>query len=150
MSPGASLSPQFVETARQFVRRRTGLVFRDARSSAFETGLVRAMRRAKLTEPAVYLGRLDAEPALLDDLVGEITVGETYFFREPGQFDVIRDEILPALLSARSRDRPLRVWSAGCASGEEAYSLAILVREQAPGWDAHLVGTDLSRAALAK
>jgi len=132
------------------VRRRTGLVFSESRRSAFATGLGKAMRRAGLADPAVYLGRIDVQPELLDDLVGEITVGETYFFREPAQFAVIQEEILPALLSARPRDRPLRVWSAGCASGEEAYSLAILVRERAPGWDAHIVGTDLSRAALAK
>src|SRR5712691_4412657 len=144
MSPGASLSPQFVETARQFVRRRTGLVFRDARSSAFETGLVRAMRRAKLTEPAVYLGRLDAEPALLDELVGEITVGETYFFREPQQFDVIRDEVSPALLSVQPRDHALRIWSAGCATGEEPYTLAVVLREQGLAGTARIVATDLS------
>ncbi len=150
MRRGPPLPPQFVAAAEAFVRQRTGLVFRASRRSALEAGLAKAMRRAGLADPAAYLARADVQPELLDDLVGEITVGETYFFREPGQFDVIRDEILPALLSARSRDRPLRVWSAGCASGEEVYSLAILVREQAPGWDAHIVGTDLSRAALAK
>jgi chemotaxis protein methyltransferase CheR len=148
LSPG--LSPQFIETAEDFVRRRTGLVFPASRRSALEAGLHTAMRRAGVTDPEVYLGRLGVQPELLDDLVGEITVGETYFFREPRQFAVIREEILPALVSARSRDRPLRVWSAGCASGEEPYSLAILVRELGLGGAVHIVGTDLSRAALAK
>ncbi len=150
MNRGATLSRHFVEAAEGFVRQRTGLVFREARRPAFEAGLLRAMRRAKLTEPDGYLAHLDAQPVLLDDLVGEITVGETYFFREPRQFAVIRAEIVPALLSAQSRDHPLRVWSAGCASGEEPYSLAILLRELAPDREAHIVATDLSRAALAK
>lgn len=149
MSPGVSLSRQFVESAGEFVREHTGLVFREARRLAFEAGLVGAMRRAKLIEPEVYLARLDAEPALLDDLVGEITVGETYFFREPQQFAVLRNEVIPALLSRRPRDRLLRIWSAGCATGEEPYTLAIVLREQGLEGAAHIVATDLSRAALA-
>jgi chemotaxis protein methyltransferase CheR len=138
------------EAAAALVRQRTGLVFSEARRSAFEAALVRATHRAKTRAPEVYLARLDAEPALLDDLVAEITVGETYFFREPQQFSVIRDEIIPALRSRRPRDRPLRVWSAGCATGEEPYTLAIVLREQGLERAAHIVATDLSRAALAQ
>jgi chemotaxis protein methyltransferase CheR len=149
VSRGPSLSLHFVAAAEEFVRRRTGLVFRASRRSALEAGLVKAMRRANVPEPMGYLGRLDAEPELLDDLVGEITVGETYFFREPAQFAVIREEILPALMRGRSPDRRLRMWSAGCASGEEPYSLAILVRELGLGPHTHIIATDVSRAALA-
>ncbi len=149
MSRGATLSPQFVEAAAELVRRRTGLVFGEARRSAFEAGLARAMRRARLTEPEVYLARLDTQPAFLDDLAGEITVGETYFFREPQQFAVIRYQVLPALVSHRPRDHALRIWSAGCATGEEAYTLAIVVRERGLDRAAHIVATDLSRTALA-
>lgn len=132
------------------MRQRTGLVFREVGGSAFAAGLDRAMRRAKLTDPEVYLAHLDARSALLDDLVGEITVGETYFFREPEQCAVIRDEVMPALVRHRVRDHPLRVWSAGCATGEEPYTLAIVLREQGLEGAAHVVATDLSRMALAK
>ena len=149
MSPGASFSRQFVVAAAEFVRQRTGLVFGKARGAAFEGGLERAMRRTKLTEPEVYLAHLDAQPAILDDLVGEITVGETYFFREPRQFAVIRDEVLPALVFHRPRDYPLRIWSAGCATGEEPYTLAIMLRERGLA-DGHVMATDLSRRALAE
>lgn len=149
MRPSATLPERFVERARDFVRQRTGLVFREARWPTFEAALVGAAGRAKESDLDAYLARLVAEPALLDDLVGEITVGETYFFREPQQFDVIRDEVVPALVSSRPRDHPLRIWSAGCATGEEAYTLAILTR----GWrldeGARIVATDLSRTALA-
>ena len=150
MSPGASLPRQFVVAAGELVRQRTGLVFREARGSAFEAGLDRAMRRTKLTESEVYLAHLNAQPALLDDLVGEITVGETYFFREPQQFAVIRDEVLPALVSHRRRDYPLRIWSAGCATGEEPYTLEMVLREQGLADAAHVVASDLSRTALAQ
>ncbi len=135
--------------AGDFVRQRTGLVFREARGPAFEAGLTRAMRRTKLTEPEAYLAHLDAQPALLDDLVGEITVGETYFFREPQQFDFIRHKVVPELLSRRPRHHPLRIWSAGCATGEEPYTLAIVLREQGLAAE-HVVASDLARPALSE
>ena len=150
MSPGALVSREFVGAAEEFVRQRTGLVFREARRSALEAALATSMRRAKLSEPEAYLGRLDVEPALLDDLVADITVGETYFFREPQQFAVIRHQVIPALLAGRPRDRPLRAWSAGCATGEEPYTLAMVLREQGLEGAAHVVATDLSRTALAQ
>ncbi len=138
------------EAAAALVRQRTGLVFGEARRAAFETALATGMRRARLSDPEVYLARLAVEPALLDDLVAEITVGETYFFREPRQFAVIRDDVVPGLMSYRPRDRRLRVWSAGCATGEEPYTVAIVLRELGLESAAHIVATDLSRAALAQ
>lgn len=150
MRSSAVLSGESLDAAAEFVRRRIGLVFGKARRATFETAFDRTMRRAGIGAPEVYLARLDAEPALLDDLVAEITVGETYFFREPQQFDVIRTRVIPALRARRLRDHPLRIWSAGCATGEEPYTLAILLREQGLEGSAHIVATDLSRAALAQ
>ncbi|MEX2156442.1 MAG: CheR family methyltransferase [Gemmatimonadales bacterium] len=143
-------APGLGETAAALVRHRTGLVFSEARRAAFETALATAMRRARLSDPEAYLARLAVEPPLLDDLVAGITVGETYFFREPRQFAVIQDEVVPGLLSHRPRDHPLRIWSAGCATGEEPYTLAIVLREQRLEGAAHIVASDLSRAALAQ
>lgn len=148
MSPGASPSQCFLEAAGELVRSRTGLVFLQARRSAFEAGLLRAMHRAQVTEADVYLARVEAESTLLEDLVGEITVGETYFFRDVRQFAAIREEIVPALAMSRSPAHELRLWSAGCASGEEAYSLAIIMRELGLEKATRIVATDLSRAAL--
>jgi chemotaxis protein methyltransferase CheR len=150
MSGGASVSRQFAEAVAEYVRQRTGLVFREARRGAFEAGLVAAMRRAKAAEPESYLTSLGVQPELLDDLVGEITIGETYFFREPQQFAFIRQDVIPALCARAPKDRILRVWSAACATGEEPYTLAILLREEAPERGAHVVATDISRGALAK
>jgi chemotaxis protein methyltransferase CheR len=149
MSAGTTPAPPVIETALHLVRQRTGLVFGPGRRSAFEAGLARAMQRAHPATPDVYLVRLQTEPALLDDLVAEITVGETYFFREPEQFAVLGRDILPALLARTPRDGPLRIWSAGCATGEEPYTVAILLRQQGWGGAAHIVATDLSRRALA-
>jgi len=87
---------------------------------------------------------------LLDDLLAEVTVGETYFFREPQHFGFLRDEIFPGLLRQRDPDVPLRIWSAGCATGEEPYSLAILLEEQGLANRARILATDICRAALAR
>lgn len=150
MTPGVMQRGEFLDQAQATIRRKTGLVFTDARRSELERGLRRAMERAGSASPDAYLARLDAEPQSLDDLVAEITVGETYFFREPDQFALIRDHVLPDLLAHRGADRPLRVWSAGCATGEEPYSIAIVLREMGRDGAAHILGTDLSRAALAR
>ncbi|MFH1869561.1 MAG: CheR family methyltransferase [Pseudomonadota bacterium] len=81
------------------------------------------------------------------------TSGETYFFRDRGQFDLLRLRLLPELIGRRRAEMTLRLWSAGCASGEEVYSLAILVDMLLPqreGWNIFILGSDISPAALAK
>lgn len=81
------------------------------------------------------------------------TSGETYFFRDHGQFDLLRLRILPELIEYRRSARTLRMWSAGCSSGEEAYSLAMLVDMLLPErdeWNIFILGSDIDQTALAK
>jgi chemotaxis protein methyltransferase CheR len=130
-------------------RRLTGLVFPGARQETLSAAVARGVQRTGATDLDSYLARLEVEPRLLDDLVAEITVGETYFFRDPEQFAVIRDHIIPTLVHG-SAGGTLRVWSAGCASGEEAYTVAILLEQRGLLSLASIVGTDLSRRALAR
>jgi chemotaxis protein methyltransferase CheR len=103
-----------------------------------------------------YLGRLDdaqqgaGEWAALES---ELTIGETYFFRYREQFQALRTTILPAILKAARETRRLRIWSAGCATGAEPYSLAILLREMLgeafDSWSISILGTDINEAFLA-
>lgn len=86
-------------------------------------------------------------------LTVQFTTGESYFFRDQGQFDLLAATILPELIERRANARRLRIWSAGCAAGEEAYSLAMLVDELAPrlaGWNVLILGSDISTRALEK
>jgi chemotaxis protein methyltransferase CheR len=85
----------------------------------------------------------------LDGLVDELTVGETHFMRDPDQMERVRRAVFPAL-KGRGAGAPARVWSAGCSTGEEAYSLAILLEEEGLDQGAVVLGTDLSTAALEK
>jgi len=81
------------------------------------------------------------------------TNSETYFFRDRGQFDLLHQYLLPELIERQSPSKTLRLWSAGCASGEEAYSLAILVDMLLPKrdeWSIRIIGNDVSSIALAK
>ncbi len=85
-----------------------------------------------------------------DEIVERITTNETYFFREAYQLKAFTDEVLPLLLEGRDRKDHVRIWSAGCASGEEPYSLAILVRESviAHGYTFDVFGNDISKKVL--
>jgi chemotaxis protein methyltransferase CheR len=83
-----------------------------------------------------------------DALITELTIGETFFLREPGQFDFLRTTVLSELRSTIG-ERRLRVWSAGCATGEEPYSLAVLLKEMAWPAPTSILGTDLAAARLA-
>src|SRR5882672_857451 len=86
-------------------------------------------------------------------LATHLTTSETYFFRCPDHFRVLREVALPSRIRARNSRRQLRLLSAGCASGEEAYSLAMLLREHFPeveGWDLTIMGIDINPTMLAK
>jgi chemotaxis protein methyltransferase CheR len=86
----------------------------------------------------------------LEEIVDRVTNNETYFFRESYQLQAFRDEILPELYKTRPRGRRLSVWSAGCASGEEAYTIAILIHESGlfADWEVRVFGNDISRRCL--
>ena len=123
-----------VERFRDAIAQRLGLRFDDARL-AFLEGVLQRRLEAEDGAAAAYLERLEhphAPAAELAALAQELTVGETYFFRHREQFDAFRELAVPERLKARAVSRELCVLSAGCASGEEPYSLAILLRELCP------------------
>jgi chemotaxis protein methyltransferase CheR len=133
------------------VAQRSGMVFAPNRRVEADAGIARGMRRAGGTDLAAYFARVRDDVAALDDLVDELVVGETHFMRDPDQMALIRREVLPALKERRlAGGPPARIWSAGCATGEEAYSLAILIEEEGLDQGALVLGTDLSAAALQK
>ena len=107
------------------------------------------MVRAGADDLRAYLRRLAEDAVLFDDLAAAITVGETYFLRDPNQWDLLRGKILPQLLARGGGARSLRIWSAGCASGEEPYSVALVLHQLGAAGRARIFGTDLSRPALA-
>ena len=99
-----------------------------------------------------YLRYDPAGPAELEDAVERLTTHETYLFREQYQLDAFSQEVLPELRGRIGSRRSLTVWSAGCSTGEEVYTIAILVREDPrfEGWRVRVVGSDISRKVLAQ
>jgi CheR methyltransferase, SAM binding domain len=99
-----------------------------------------------------YLSALESRPSdgECPALARELTVGETYFFRNIEQFRVLAEVVLPERMSARGAAQPLRLLSAGCASGEEPYSIAMVAKETAPAWDIEIRAVDINPAALQK
>lgn len=132
----------------ELVGAQTGLLLSQAFRDQIESSARKVMAKAGIADQPAFLRRLQTDPSLLDELISECTVGETYFFREPGHFAFIRDEAIPALRGLRGVNHLLRIWSAGCSSGEEAYSLAILMEEMGLRSQARILATDISKAAL--
>ncbi len=138
------------EAVIRLLGERTGLSFSPQRHPSAEQGIGRAMSRAGVADPDEYGALVARDARALDDLVVELTVGETYFFRDPDQFAYIRRAVVPDLFRRHGPDHTARAWSCGCASGEEAYTLAIVLREEGLGEHCYILATDISRAALAR
>jgi chemotaxis protein methyltransferase CheR len=141
----------------EFVARTTGLHFPAERRPDLQRGLTAAAAEFGFTDGAGCANWLLSTPLTrpqLHALVSHLTVGETYFFREPKAFDALRGSILPELLRRRrGREQRLRLWSAACSTGEEAYSLAILVQQLLPDWqdwEVTILATDINEHSLQK
>jgi chemotaxis protein methyltransferase CheR len=144
-----ALSPVYEAIANLFAER-TGFALSPSRVADVRAATDRAMAKAGVHDVDAFADVVRRDPLAFDALVVEVVVGETYFFRTPAQLDFVRREVLPALDAERAPGHTLRTWSAGCASGEEAYTLAILLDEEGWGDRAHVLGTDISRAALTR
>ena len=139
----------------QLAAQRIGLRIPDDAHGRF-TGILRERARclgySALEDYRKFLASKQADKEW-EEIARIFTSGETFFFRDHGQFDLMRLRLLPELIERHSGDKTLRLWSAGCASGEEVYSLAMLVDMLLPersGWNILILGTDIDSKAIAK
>lgn len=142
----------------RFLATRIGLWFPRTRWPDLARGMTRIAQLRGFPEPAACmrgmmatsLGQTEVEMLAL-----HLSISETYFFRDPALFNLLEHTLLPPLISARraAHDRRLRIWSAGCCTGEELYSLAILLARLLPDldhWKLDLLGTDINPLSLEK
>jgi chemotaxis protein methyltransferase CheR len=133
------------------ITNRLGLLFDDGRLGFLGEVMQRRLARTGTTADA-YLHDLEAAIATTEPaaLAQELTVGETYFFRNSEQFDALAEIVVPQRMQAKGTAKTLRILSAGCASGEEAYSIAILLREAIPdpSWSIAVRAVDINPVAL--
>ncbi len=132
-----------------------GIELTEAKVDLVYGRLARRLRLLGLQRFGEYLDLLEREPvdgAEAVEFINAITTNVTWFFREGAHFEALRDRLLPHLLEARRAGGRLRIWSAGCSTGAEAYSIAMVLREcvhDLDSWDVRILATDISEEVLA-
>ena len=138
---------------RELVHARTGIALSQAKRELVYGRLARRLRKLKFESFAEYCELVEREDSdELQELTNAITTNLTSFFRENYHFEQLRVEALPQIEAKRSATRRLRLWSAGCSTGEEPYSLAVVLRESLghlPNWDVKLLATDIDSKVVA-
>jgi len=148
MTSPAPLREITFRNLRDYIYDQTGIFVPDSKKYFLENRLSHRILEKKLSGFDEYLLFLRTSGnGELRNLYDAVTTNETYFFREPQQFDVFTDHILPLVLE-RNRSRGIKIWSAACSTGEEPYTIAAILKEAAPGVQAKVFGSDISDAAL--
>jgi len=130
------------------IEERTGIHHRPDQVDAIGKTIEDVMRESGIERTDQFLVALDRDDSVFNRLVDAITIGETYFFREPKHFDYLREELIPEFRQRYGEESRLRAWSAACSSGEEAYSLAILCHELNQPVD--ILATDIAPESIAE
>jgi chemotaxis protein methyltransferase CheR len=136
---------------RELVREHTGIALAESKRQLVYGRLARRLRALKLSSFSDYIKVLErGEPAELEEFTNAVTTNLTSFFREPHHFEYLARDALPEMM-ARSPNRRLRLWCCAASTGEEPYSIAMVLREaqaQLAGWDVKLLATDLDSNVL--
>jgi chemotaxis protein methyltransferase CheR len=152
-----SLPDTLLSQLSDYLEVHMGLHFPRERWRDLERGIAAASRDAGHANAETFIRWLLGAPLTrtrIEGLASHLTIGETYFFREKASLDILEQRILPELLQARAQgDRRLRIWSAGCCSGEEPYSIAMLLDRLIPDpekWHVTILATDINPQFLRK
>jgi chemotaxis protein methyltransferase CheR len=153
--PVVQLSVERFRLLRDMINERYGIYFSDDFRYLVQSRLSERLTHLSLTsfEDYYYHIRYSADgQAELEEAIDVLTTNETYFFREDYQLRSFSQQLLPMLARKLESHRKLMIWSAGCSSGEEAYTIAVLVRDSGlfDGWDVRIFGSDVSRRVLAR
>jgi chemotaxis protein methyltransferase CheR len=140
---------------RQVVYGHSQNVLDPSRDYLFEARLTKLLRNQGMSQISELVVRLRTrKDMLLERAIAEaMTINETSFFRDSRPFELLRTELLPKIIEARRSTRSLRLWSAACSTGQEAYSLAMLMLENFPvlsGWNIRIEGTDINAEVVAR
>ena len=149
------MTPSDYDYLRKLLKDRSGLVLSADKQYLVESRLLPLARRigvSHLTDLVAKLKGPGAEP-LIVDVVEAMTTNESFFYRDKIPFEHFRDFMMPNLIKARAAQRRLRIWCAAASTGQEPYSLAMILKEmaaQVAGWRIEIIGTDLSNEVLEK
>ena len=149
----AELTLSHFDAISSMVRQRCGINLHDGKIALVKARLNKRLRALGLASFADYVEflRNDAGGTEIASMLDALLTNLTYFFREPRHFDALRERFIPEIAASRRHARRIRIWSAGCSSGEEPYSIAMVIREigaALAGWDIGILATDFSSQAL--
>jgi chemotaxis protein methyltransferase CheR len=149
------MKPADFELLSGMLRSRSGLVLSKDKVYLLETRLMPVARKRGLenVEALVEEVRTKKEEPLFRDITEAMTTNETFFYRDNKPFDTFRDDILPHLIQAREQRKTIRIWCAAASTGQEPYSLCMILKEAAAklnGWRIEIIATDLSSEVLEK
>lgn len=141
----------------EFVLRETGLYFSKERLPEVERNFHLISKELGFSHISSFVKWMTFDKPTIDQIkiiAKYLTVGETYFFREKETFEILKNKLIPEIISQRQKkNKTLRIWNAGCSSGEEPYSIAILLKRIIPdikSWNISIIGTDINPVALKK
>ncbi|HEY7403639.1 MAG TPA: protein-glutamate O-methyltransferase CheR [Candidatus Angelobacter sp.] len=148
-----TVSEHELSEIRGLIETRSGILFDDSRERFFSTRVLEHVEARKLTHGTDLIRLIKNSNVEYDSLLQRLLTQETSFFRYPALFEALEKKVLPDLHMKKFWESPrsLRIWSAGCSTGEEAYSIAMTVAdaiEFADAWNIHVLATDISRQAL--
>lgn len=149
------MKPEDFDFLSTLVKDRSGLVLTPDKAYLLESRLMPVARKRgmKGLDELVSSMRTRMDNVLADEITEAMTTNESFFFRDIKPFDIFRDTVLPNALKARATTKKLRIWCAAASSGQEPYSLAMLLKEAGPklaGWTIEIIGTDISKDILNK
>jgi len=149
------VTPQDFDYLRKLLRERSGLVLSAEKQYIAESRLLPVARRHGMTTLAELVGKIKAADTapLTVQVVEAMTTNETFFFRDKLPFEHFRDTVLPALVTARARDKRIRIWCAAASTGQEPYSLAMTIKglgAKLAGYRFEILATDLSDEVLTR
>jgi chemotaxis protein methyltransferase CheR len=150
------LSREQYDRLAALIYQKAGIQLGSDRQTMLASRIQRRLKALKMTsyaEYCTYLFGIHGQKDELVHMIDVVTTNKTDFFREPGHFDYLMETALPEMVAACDNQRPLLIWSAGCSSGEEPYTLAILLSEYAeanPGFQFRILATDISTTILEK
>lgn len=150
---GNRLSPNSFAQLRDFLSREFGLFFDASKVTFLENRILPFIDRMNCLDMNQFIAKIQENPHQRRELLDALTTNETWFFRHPRHFDILREEILEPLVRQRTKtgSKTLAIWSAGSSIGAEAYSIAITVREVLPNpsdWEVRILGSDISGEAI--
>lgn len=139
------------DAIRQLLKDQTGIALSDQKRQLVYGRLTRRLRALRIADFKSYLSLLDRDQDELREAVNALTTNVTAFFRENHHFEFLAHTLLPWLYAERPRGKRIRIWSAGCSTGQEPYSIAMVLHEQPPpdrDWDIKILATDLDTSVV--